>query len=123
MLESIFPKDRKGTVQCDGYAAYPCFARKRKKETNVKLCGCLAHARREIFEARESAPRAADWLLRQIALLYEIEDALRRKRAGLRLWEAKRRPQSATIPRRLHAAIVRLRPRYLPQSSMGKAFT
>ena len=122
-LESIFPKSWKGTVQCDGYAAYPCFARKRKKEAKVTLCGCLAHARRDIFEAGEGAPRTAGWLLRQIALLYEIEDALPRKRAGPRLWEAERRSRSAPILRRLHAAIVRLRPRYLPQSGMGKAFT
>jgi len=121
-LDNIFPKHWKGTVQCDGYAAYPCFARKRQKEAEVTLCGCMAHARRPLYEARESAPQVAGWLLRQIGLLYEIEEALRRKRAGPRLREAERSARSAPILRRIHAAITRLGKRYLPQSGMSQAF-
>jgi hypothetical protein len=121
-LESIFPKDWKGTVQCDGYAAYPCFARKRQQAAEVTLGGCMAHVRRDIFEARESAPRVAGWLLRQIALLYEIEAELRQSRAGPALRQAVRSAQSAPILQRIHAAIVRLGKRYLPQSGLGQAF-
>ena len=121
-LESIFPKSWKGTVQCDGYAAYPCFARKRQQEGAIILCGCMAHARRPLYEARESAPTVAGWLLRQIGHLYEIEEVLRRNRAGPRLREAERSARSAPILRRIHAALIRLRSRYLPQSGMGKAF-
>ena len=122
-LEQIIPEGWQGIIQCDGYAAYPRFARDRKGESKVSLCGCMAHARRAIYEARESAPREAGWLLRQIAQLYGIEEALRRNRAGPRLRQAERSSRSAPILRRIHAAILRLRSRYLPQSGMGRAFT
>jgi transposase len=121
-LDAIFPENWKGTVQCDGYAAYPSFARKREKEAEVTLSGCWAHARRHLYEARESAPRVAGWLLGQIRQLYEIEAALRYSRAGPALRQAERSARSAPILRRIHAAILRLRERYLPQSGMGQAF-
>jgi transposase len=122
-LNAVIPEDWQGIIQCDGYAAYPRFARERKAQGRVVLCGCMAHARRTIYEARESAPRTAGWLLRQIAQLYEIEQTLRRNRAGPRLRAAERSSRSAPILRRIHAAILRLRTRYLPQSGLGKAFS
>jgi hypothetical protein len=39
-------------------------------------------ARRAIYQARESGPRTVGWLLRQIGLLYDIEDQLRQAHAG-----------------------------------------
>jgi transposase len=117
-LENVLPGDWSGTVQCDGYAAYPAFARKRE----ITLAGCWAHARRAIYQAQPSAPRTAAWLLNQIGHLYAIERELRLSRAGPRLRAAERSCRSAPILRRIHAALVRLRSRFLPQSSMGKAF-
>jgi transposase len=122
-LNTIIPEDWRGIIQCDGYAAYPRFARDRHASGRVTLSGCMAHARRAIYEARESAPRTAGWLLRQIAQLYEIEETLRRNRAGPRWREAERSSRSVPILRRIHAALLRLRSRYLPQSGLGKAFT
>jgi transposase len=121
-LNAIIPPAWQGIIQCDGYAAYPRFARERNSSGRITLSGCMAHARRAIYEARESAPRTAGWLLRQIAQLYEIEETLRRNRAGPRLRAAERSWRSAPILCRIHAAIFRLRGRYLPQSGLGKAF-
>ncbi|HET7101370.1 MAG TPA: IS66 family transposase, partial [Terriglobia bacterium] len=61
-LESLLGKDFQGKLQCDGYGAYPAFAKDKK---GVELFGCLAHARRGFFEAQEEAPRVAGWVLNQ----------------------------------------------------------
>ncbi len=50
-LESFVPESFTGVIQCDGFGAYPTFARKRK---GIKLAGCWAHARRKFYEAFES---------------------------------------------------------------------
>ena len=120
-LDAILPAEWTGVVQCDGYAAYPAFARQRDRQNPITLAGCWAHARRAVFQAQPSAPRTCAWLLNQIGQLYGIERALRTSRAGPVLREAVRSWQSAPILRRIHAALGKLRHRYLPQSGMGKA--
>jgi len=112
-------------VQSDGYAAYPAFVRRHNAAAAgreaITLAGCWAHARRGFIEARESAPRTAGWLLRHIAALYQTEAHLRERRPGPRLREAARAAHSAMIVRRIRIALLRIRPRHLPQSAMGKA--
>ena len=125
-LENIIPADFRGTVQSDGYAAYPAFTRvhnTRAGSEAIVLAGCWAHARRAILEASEGAPRTCRWLLRQIGALYKIEAHLRQKRAGPNLREALRAAQSVPLLRRIRAAMLRIRARYLPQTAMAKAIT
>jgi transposase len=52
-LNSVLPVDFRGTVQCDGYAAYASFARKKE---HLQLAACWAHVRRKFHEARETQP-------------------------------------------------------------------
>jgi hypothetical protein len=120
-LEKIVPVDFTGTIQCDGYAGYPAFAKGRGE--NIALAACWAHARRAIYEAKEQAPQQAGWILRQIAHLYCIEKDLRERRAGPQLRAAVRAHQSQPIHDRLHRLLTKLKVtrRYLPQSLMGKA--
>jgi hypothetical protein len=120
-LESIVPVDFSGTLQCDGYAAYRAFATGRAKP--IKLAGCWAHVRRKFYEARETAPRTAGWILRHIQNLYRIEVQLRTKHAGPALRAAVRTSQSRPIVQRLKRACLRLQNqrRFLPQSAMGAA--
>ena len=120
-LEEVFPTEWKGTLQCDGYAAYRAFAKRRSGL--ITLVGCWAHARRALLEGKASGPRVCGWLLKQIAHLYSIEADLRDSRAGPRLREAVRTWQSAPILRRIHTALLKLRADYFPQSALGKAFT
>jgi transposase len=122
-VEKIIPVDFQGVIQCDGYSAYPSFARSPSREGKIELAGCYAHMRRKFHEALEQAPRTAGWLLRQIGHLYTIERRLREERAGPPLRQALRASQSRPIHERIYQALVRLkiRNRYLPQSSMGKA--
>lgn len=119
-LDALLGKDFKGKVQCDGYSAYPAFA---KDKAGVKLFGCWAHARRGFFEAKEQAPQIAGWLLHQIGILYEWEEQLRESRAGPNEREALRASHSRMVMQRLRRALEKLKPRYLPQSPLGQAIS
>ncbi len=117
-LESLLGKDFKGKLQCDGYSAYPAFARDK---AGVELFGCLAHMRRGFFEAKDEAPQVAGWVLNQIGILYGWEEQLRRSRAGPEAREALRASHSRMVMARIKRALERLKPRYLPKSPMGEA--
>ena len=105
--------------QCDGYAAYPSFARQHPKP--IQLAGCWTHVRRKFHEAREQTPRVTGWFLRQIQLLYQVEAALREKKAGPKLRAAVRAGTSRWVVERLHRALLRHRHRQLPKSLLGQA--
>jgi len=117
-LELLLGKDFKGKLQCDGYSAYPAFA---KDKAGVKLFGCLAHARRGFFEAKEQAPQIAGWVLNQIGMLYGWEDQLRQSRAGPSVRQALRDSHSRMVMQRFKRALEKLQSRYLPKSPMGQA--
>jgi transposase len=119
-LEVLLGEDYAGKIQCDGYSAYPAFAKTRSQ---VVLLGCWAHARRGFFEAQEQAPRVAGWILKQIRILYQWEEELRRSRAGPVMREVRRSSHHRMVIERLHRALNRLHPRYLPQSPMGQAIS
>jgi transposase len=107
------------TIQCDGYQAYPAWA---KDKPEITLMGCHAHVRRKFFEAKDQEPRLLAWILRQIGHLYRIEKELREAKAGPALREAVRASQSRMIHRRLKKLFDRLALRtILPKSSLGKA--
>ncbi len=72
-LDNIIPADFRGILQCDGYEAYDCFARRRAG--HIALAGCMAHVRRKFFDAKEQAPRVAGWILKHIGHLYLLEKA------------------------------------------------
>jgi len=120
-LDVIVPVDFKGKVQCDGYAAYPCFAQGRNG--TVTLAGCWAHIRRGFYEAREQSPRVSGWFLRQIQNLYHIESVLRDQKAGPALRQAVRAHQSRPIVERIGRALNRFKTigRFLPKSLLGQA--
>ena len=120
-LQEVVPLDFTGTLQCDGYAAYRTFAHQHQQP--IVLAGCWAHVRRKFYEARESAPRLAGWLLNQIQHLYRIEAQLREHRAGPALRAAVRASQSRFIVKRIERVLIKLKAggRQLPQSPLGTA--
>lgn len=118
-LAEVLPADFAGTVQCDGYAAYPAFARQHPRP--LTLVGCWAHVRRKFHEARDQSPKLTGWLLRQLQHLYRVEAELRELRAGPRLRAAVRASQSRMLVERLHRVLVRIQARVLPQSLLGQA--
>ena len=119
-LDNVLPVDFKGTVQCDGYTAYPSFARRKE---DIQLAACWAHARRKFYEAREQDPGVVNWLLRQIGHLYRIEKGLRESKTVTTLRAVARAQQARPIYQRLHRLLARLKlkHRYLPKSRMGLA--
>lgn len=120
-LDKIIPVDFRGTIQCDGYEAYDCLARRRGSQ--IVLAGCLAHVRRKFYDARETAPKVAGWFLKHFQDLNTLEAKLRNARAGPTLRQAERASLSRPVLARLHRALVRLKTqrRFLPHSLMGKA--
>jgi transposase len=119
-LNSLLGDDYAGKLQCDGYSAYPAFAKTREK---LDLFGCWAHMRRNFFEAQSQAPRVAGWMLNQIRLLYRWEEELRQSRAGPVLRQVRRSSHHLMVVERLHRALNKLKSRYLPQSPMGQAIS
>lgn len=120
-LDNIIPVDFAGTIQCDGYGAYPAFAHRRKGA--IKLAACWAHARRKFHQALEECARTSGWILRQIQHLYQIEQHLRQINAGPNLRLAVRAHQSRPIVERIGKAIERIKAarRPLPKSLLGEA--
>jgi transposase len=118
-LAEVLLVDFTGTVQCDGYAAYPAFARQHPQ--TITLAGCWAHVRRKFHEARDQSPKLTGWFLRQLQHLYRVEAELRELRAGPKLRTAVRASQSRMIVERLHRVLVRVQARALPQSLLGQA--
>ena len=122
-LQKLIPVNFRGTLQTDGYAAYPSYLKNDGVAERISLAGCWAHVRRGFFEALKNAPQHAGWILHQIQLLYRIEERLRSSRAGPALRAAIRSAESRPIIDRIEKALHRMRRsgRFLPRSSMGKA--
>jgi hypothetical protein len=120
-LDQVIPANFTGTLQCDGYAAYRAFANTRGEA--IELAGCWAHVRRKFYEAIESSPKTAGWLVRQIQQLYQVESVLREQWAGPRLRAAVRAHQSRPIVERLQRVLLKLKAagRHLPQSPLAGA--
>jgi len=85
MVAYIYAADRKaerprahlgdfaGVLQVDGYSGYAALARRSNR---VSLAFCWAHVRRKFYELADSSPVATE-VLRQIAMLYAVEDEVR----------------------------------------------
>jgi transposase len=120
-LDNIIPDHFTGTLQCDGYSAYRAFANRRGE--TIELAGCWAHVRRKFYEAIESSPKTASWIVRQIQHLYQVESGLREHLAGPQLRAAVRSHQSRPIVERLQRVLIKLKVsgRHLPQSPLAGA--
>lgn len=123
VLERIIPADFSGIIQCDGYGAYPAFAKRHGRP--ITLASCWAHARREFVEASQTGANKTDALLivRLIGHLYVIEERLRDKRASAKLRTLTRAAESTLIIERIGAILSdwKKRGRHFPASQMGKA--
>lgn len=71
---SNFLNDYEGYLQTDGYAVYDTLPNK-----NIKLLGCMAHARRYFFEAQDNDKIKATWMLDKLQELYAIESEARKE--------------------------------------------
>jgi len=115
-LKSLLGSYR-GVAMCDGYAAYPAFAKERDGPDRLVLANCWSHVRRKFVEAQASYP-VAEEMLELIGQLYAVEkeaDSDPERRAALR------RLASQPVIDEIQAWL--LSQRALPASSLGKAIT
>jgi len=81
-----------GVLQCDGFSVYETLNKKLKE---LALMNCLAHIRREFFDAQSNDAERATTALTLIKLLYHVEEKARdmgldaKQRLELRLKESK----------------------------------
>jgi len=108
--------DFTGTIQTDAYEVYQSLER---KEAGIERIGCLAHSRRRFYEALQQNLPEAVWFIGQIRLLYKIEDEARELPSAERF--ALRRQNAPNIWESLKTRAIELQPKFLPQSTMGKA--
>jgi hypothetical protein len=118
---NLLPGDFTGTLQCDGYGAYPVFV--RNHSSPVVLAGCWAHVRRKFYEARDQEPKLTGWFLRQIQLLYQVEAKLREANAGPEERTSARAAESRRLVERFHRVLLRVRSTRLPKSLLGTAIS
>jgi transposase len=102
----------KGTIQTDAYEVYNCLQRERPR---------LGHARRRFHKALLESSVEALWFIGHIRQLYAIEDEVRDDSPASR--KAVRRQKAPALWRTMKARAEQLRahPRFLPQSTLGKA--
>lgn len=114
--------DYNGTLQTDGYTAYPCYNKSRTDSRKLTLACCWAHARRKFHEAKgESA--LVRTVLGEIAKLYAVEALLRDNKSSARERKAARMKDSRPILDTIKNMIEKQRAQHLPQSLTGKAIS
>jgi transposase len=109
----------KGYIHCDGFPGYDTLA---AKSADIKLSGCLHHARRrfvEIIKVTQAKEGVAHDVLLFITKLAKIEEEIKElsteDKFNLRLEKAK------PILDDLHVYLVAVQPRTLPKSPLGQA--
>ena len=107
-----------GVLQCDGFGVYETLS---AKLDDLALMNCMAHIRREFFDAQSNDAQRAQTALTLIKLLYEVEEKARNlgldaeQRLELRLKESK--PIFHTLGEWLHTEYNKV----TPASAIGKA--
>ena len=105
-----------GTIQTDAYEVYQALER---QDAALARIGCLAHSRRLFYQAlKESLPEAVGFI-RQMRLLYRLEDQLRALDPAERY--RLRQEQAPAVWEAMKQHAEKLQPHLLPKSTLGKA--
>jgi transposase len=106
-------------VQADGGSSYtPVF-----QALSLQHIACMAHIRRDIFEARDDAPLAVDLILAAMQKLYRIERQAKEQGLSLQGRLDLRQREARPIFTDLEQLIATVRQGVLPKSPLGKALT
>lgn len=112
-------KDFQGHLQTDGYAAYDHF----DKRPGIILMGCMAHARRKFYDAKEKDRERCEYALIMFGQLYalerKIEDEGLSKEEALKL----RQQQAVPVLKTLKEWMLQELPKILPTNPAGKAMS
>jgi transposase len=107
----------RGTLQCDGYAAYD------KLGQDIVFAGCMAHARRGFVDANKLAPQnpLPVEIIERISHLYAVEEKARQGGLGAAERQALRQEQSAPLMAALKLRLVEIRQQIPPGSKLAQA--
>ena len=105
----------RGYLQADAFGGY----RPLYEDGHIVEVGCMAHARRRFFDARQTALQHAETALACFGRLYAIERAARDREPEER--HALRQAEAAPVFDDLRAWLRALGDRVLPKSPIGKA--
>jgi transposase len=109
-----------GTLMADGFSGY----NKVTDPEGRERAGCMAHARRKFFEALQTAPKEAQYMLDQILLLYRVEyEAAKKDIVGKPIHTQLRQTQAGPILEHMKTWVEQQQPLHLPRSPMGQAIT
>ncbi len=112
-------KDFQGHLQTDGYAAYDHF----DKRPGIILMGCMAHARRKFYDARQNDKDRSEYALVMFGQLYALERRIAEE--GLTKDDILKLRQQEGVPvlKVLKEWMLVQYPKLLPQSPIGKAMS
>jgi transposase len=104
-------------VQSDGGSSYgPVF-----KALDLQHIACMAHIRRDLFEARADAPLAVDLVLAAIQKLYRIESRAKAMALSLEARLQLRQREAMPVFMEVGQLIATLRKDVLPKTPLGRA--
>jgi transposase len=109
----------KGYLQVDAYPAYDKFFTDPERE--LVEVGCWAHARRHVFQARDTDPARRGAVLAYIAQLYAVEKRARLSGIQGHKLRLLRETASRPITHQLHAYLLSINTLLLPKSETGQA--
>lgn len=109
-------KNFNGKLQTDGYAVYESL-----NNPNIKLVGCMAHARREFEEALSNDNARASYVLEQMQKLYAIERRAKEESMDHQQRYELRKQESVRLLLELHQWFKENIIQVIPKSPIGKA--
>ena len=108
----------KGFLQADAYAGYDKLFAQGQGGQVIEV-GCWAHARRKFYDAQESDPARALWMLEMIRRLYAVEEEARDREGQDRL--RLRQSQSTPVLEQIHFWLIEQQTQVLPRSPIARA--
>jgi hypothetical protein len=106
-----------GHLQTDGFAVYESIAGK-----GIILVGCLAHARRKVFDAQNNDKLRSEYVLTEIAKLYKIEQDCRDQHLSEEEIKNKRGEEAIPILKALGEWMKKEYVLLKPKSAIAQAF-
>lgn len=112
-----FLRGFRGTLQCDGYAAYDQLGE------GIVYAGCMAHARRGFVEAAKLAPQnpLPVEIIERIGQLYAVEEKARQAGRAPAERQGLRQSQSAPLMEALKLRLVEIRQQIPPGGKLAQA--
>jgi transposase len=114
---AAFLKGFRGTVQCDGYAAYDDLG------ADIRFAGCMAHARRGFVDAAKLAPLnpLPPEIVATIGKLYAVEAQARQLGLDAAQRLARRQKDSGPVMAALKTRLVAIRQEIPPGGKLAQA--